>query len=229
MDHHINPPCAAPRLQRPTFYHPALGVCIRIGINYPQQRVSRFTGNQESATMAVVYVNDKPVDIGNEKLNLIQAAQQGRRVHSALLLAPGPDVVASCRMCLVEAGDKKPDGTVAMQPQGRARLPDPGQGRHRHRHQQPQGQGSPAADPRRAAAQSSARLPGVRQGRRMHAARLQLSTSASRTSRMIDDKNTPPNKPHIGEHITLFTDRCIMCSRCVRFTREICRHAPSCR
>ena len=38
---------------------------------------------------------------------------------------------------------------------------------------------------------------------------------------MIDDKNQPPNKPHIGEHITLFADRCIMCSRCVRFTREI--------
>jgi NADH-quinone oxidoreductase subunit G len=41
------------------------------------------------------------------------------------------------------------------------------------------------------------------------------------TSRMIDEKNTPPNKPNIGPHISLFTDRCIMCSRCVRFTREI--------
>src|SRR4029077_7483499 len=40
-------------------------------------------------------------------------------------------------------------------------------------------------------------------------------------SRMIDDKNTPPNKPTIGDNVTLFTDRCIMCSRCVRFTREI--------
>jgi len=38
---------------------------------------------------------------------------------------------------------------------------------------------------------------------------------------MIDEKNTPPNKPHISSKITLFTDRCIMCSRCVRFTREI--------
>src|SRR5206468_4029803 len=26
---------------------------------------------------------------------------------------------------------------------------------------------------------------------------------------------------YIGDEITLFTDRCIMCSRCVRFTREI--------
>src|SRR5207244_738157 len=40
-------------------------------------------------------------------------------------------------------------------------------------------------------------------------------------SRMIDEKNTPPNKPEIGANITLFADRCIMCSRCVRFTREI--------
>jgi NADH-quinone oxidoreductase subunit G len=40
-------------------------------------------------------------------------------------------------------------------------------------------------------------------------------------SRMIDEKNTPPNKPHISDTITLFADRCILCSRCVRFTREI--------
>src|SRR5204863_497294 len=41
------------------------------------------------------------------------------------------------------------------------------------------------------------------------------------TSRMIDPKNTPPNKPYIGDNVTLFTDRCILCSRCVRFTWEI--------
>ncbi len=38
---------------------------------------------------------------------------------------------------------------------------------------------------------------------------------------MIDEKNTPPNKPGISDKISLFTDRCIMCSRCVRFTREV--------
>ena len=40
-------------------------------------------------------------------------------------------------------------------------------------------------------------------------------------SRMVDVKNTPPNKPGLSSTITLFTDRCIMCTRCVRFTREI--------
>jgi NADH-quinone oxidoreductase subunit G len=40
-------------------------------------------------------------------------------------------------------------------------------------------------------------------------------------TRMIDEKNTPPNKPGISSKITLFQDRCVMCTRCVRFTREI--------
>ncbi len=40
-------------------------------------------------------------------------------------------------------------------------------------------------------------------------------------SRMVDVKNTPKNKPQLSSKITLFTDRCIMCTRCVRFTREI--------
>ena len=39
--------------------------------------------------------------------------------------------------------------------------------------------------------------------------------------RMVDPKNQPANKPELSSTITLFTDRCIMCSRCVRFTREI--------
>src|SRR5262249_36844895 len=41
------------------------------------------------------------------------------------------------------------------------------------------------------------------------------------STRMIDQKNTPANKPELSSTITLFTDRCIMCTRCVRFTREI--------
>ena len=37
----------------------------------------------------------------------------------------------------------------------------------------------------------------------------------------MDEKLQPPNKPDISSKIALFTDRCILCSRCVRFTREI--------
>src|SRR5947207_13277790 len=66
--------------------------------------------------MAVVTVNNKPVDIGNEKLNVIQAALKGGVFIPHYCWHPALSVVASCRMCLVEVGDKKPDGPVAMQP-----------------------------------------------------------------------------------------------------------------
>src|SRR3954471_23409730 len=66
--------------------------------------------------MATVYVDDKPVDIGTEKLNLIQAALKGGVFIPHYCWHPSLTVVASCRMCLVEVGERKPDGTVAMQP-----------------------------------------------------------------------------------------------------------------
>src|SRR5216683_3524993 len=109
--------------------------------------------------MAVVYVNNKPVDIGNEKLNLIQAALKGGVFIPHYCWHPALTVVASCRMCLDKAGERL--------------LQD-------------------------------------------------FSYNYGRSqSRMIDEKNAPPNKPHLSDTITLFTDRCIMCSRCVRFTREV--------
>jgi NADH-quinone oxidoreductase subunit G len=40
-------------------------------------------------------------------------------------------------------------------------------------------------------------------------------------SRLQEPKNIKPDKDYIGDQITLFTDRCIMCTRCVRFTREV--------
>ena len=52
--------------------------------------------------MAVVIVNDKPVDIGNERLNLVQAAAKAGEFVPHYCWHPSLSVVASCRMCLVE-------------------------------------------------------------------------------------------------------------------------------
>ena len=170
--------------------------------------------------MAVVYVNDKPVDIGNEKLNLIQAAEKGGVFIPHYCWHPALTVVASCRMCLVEVGETKPDGTVAMQPKV---VP---------------GCQTPAKDgtvivtnSKKAKAAQAQTLEGLLLN---HPLDCPVCDKAGECllqdfsydfgqsqSRMIDEKNTPPNKPDIGDNITLFTDRCIMCSRCVRFTREI--------
>jgi NADH-quinone oxidoreductase subunit G len=169
--------------------------------------------------MATVYVNNKPVDIGNERLNCIQAAQKAGVFIPHYCWHPALSVVASCRMCLVEVGDMK-DGKPVMQPRvvpgcqtsvkdGTVIVTNSEKAR------QAQGQtleslllnhplDCPVCD---------------------KAGECMLQDFSYRfgksESRMIDEKNTPPNKPQISDKITLFTDRCIMCSRCVRFTREI--------
>ncbi|HEY7328884.1 MAG TPA: molybdopterin-dependent oxidoreductase [Gemmataceae bacterium] len=170
--------------------------------------------------MATVYVNGKPVDIGNEKLNLIQAAQKAGVLIPHYCWHPALTVVASCRMCLVEVGERKPDGTVAMQPKV---VP---------------GCQTPAKDGTVIVTNSTkaefAQEQTLEDLLLNHPLDCPVCDKAGECllqdytfnfgrahSRMIDAKNTPPNKPYIGDNVTLFTDRCIMCSRCVRFTREI--------
>jgi NADH-quinone oxidoreductase subunit G len=170
--------------------------------------------------MATVYVNNKPVDIGNDKLNLIQAADKAGVFIPRYCWHPGLSVVASCRMCLVEAGDKKPDGTVAMQPRVVPACQTPAK----------DGTVIVTDSPKAKAAQQQT-LEDLLLNHPLDcpvcdkAGECMLQDYSYRfgnaKSRMIDDKNHPPNKDYIGEHITLFADRCIMCSRCVRFTREI--------
>jgi NADH-quinone oxidoreductase subunit G len=170
--------------------------------------------------MATVYVNGKPVDIGNEKLNLIQAAQKAGVLIPHYCWHPALTVVASCRMCLVEVGERKPDGTIAMSPKV---VP---------------GCQTPAKDGTVINTNTSkakfAQEQTLEDILLNHPLDCPVCDKAGEcllqdytynfgraTSRMIDDKNTPPNKPYIGDNVTLFTDRCIMCSRCVRFAREV--------
>src|SRR4051794_28141900 len=170
--------------------------------------------------MAIVYVNDKPVDIGSDKLNLIQAAERGGVFIPRYCWHPALTVVASCRMCLVEVGEKKPDGSVAMQPRVVPGCQTPAK----------DGTVIVTTSPKARGAQEQT----LESLLLNHPLDCPVCDKAGEcllqdysygygraTSRMIDEKNLPPNKPQIGEHITLFADRCIMCSRCVRFTREI--------
>jgi NADH-quinone oxidoreductase subunit G len=169
--------------------------------------------------MATVYVNDKPVDIGNERLNCIQAAQRAGVFIPHYCWHPALTVVASCRMCLVEVGDMK-DGKPVMQPKV-----VPGC-------QSPVKDGTVIVTNSEKARQ--AQMQTLEDLLLNHPLDCPVCDKAGECllqdysyrfgrsqSRMIDEKNTPPNKPHISERITLFTDRCILCSRCVRFTREI--------
>jgi NADH-quinone oxidoreductase subunit G len=170
--------------------------------------------------MATVYVNDKPVDIGNESLNLIQAAMKGGAFIPHYCWHPALTVVASCRMCLVEVGEKKPDGTVSMQPRVVPACQTPAK----------DGTVVLTNSERTRDAQQQV-LEGILLNHPLDcpvcdkAGECMLQDFSygygRATSRMIDEKNTPPNKPNIGPNVSLFSDRCIMCSRCVRFTREV--------
>jgi NADH-quinone oxidoreductase subunit G len=66
--------------------------------------------------MATVFVNNQPVDVGDARLNLIQAAGRAGVFIPHYCWHEALTVVASCRMCLVEVGERKPDGSVVMQP-----------------------------------------------------------------------------------------------------------------
>ena len=170
--------------------------------------------------MATVIVNDKPVDIGNAKLNCIEAANKAGVFIPHYCWHESLSVVASCRMCLVEVGEKRPDGSVQMVPRV-----VPGC-------QTPVKDGSVIVTTSKKVRDAQIQtLEGLLLNHPLDCpvcdkageCLLQDYTYGfgSSQSRMIDSKNTPPNKPHIGKNVTLFTDRCIMCSRCVRFTREI--------
>src|SRR5947209_706056 len=170
--------------------------------------------------MATVYVNNQPVEIGTERLNLVQAAQKAGVFIPRYCWHPALTVVASCRMCLVEVGEKKPDGTVAMQPRVVPAC------------QMPAKDGTVVVtNSDRAKFAQQQTLESLLLNHPLDCpvcdkageCKLQdFSYEYGRsTSRMVDEKNTPPNKPDLGKHIALFTDRCIMCTRCVRFTREI--------
>jgi NADH-quinone oxidoreductase subunit G len=171
--------------------------------------------------MPTVYVNNKPVEIGaDERLNCVQVAQRGGVEIPHYCYHPAMSVVASCRMCLVEVGEKKPDGTIAMQPKL-----FPGC-------QTPVKDGTVVvSDSEKVRAAQKATLEYLLLNHPLdcpvcdQAGECGLQDYSYKYgrgfSRLNEPKNIKPDKDYIGDQITLFTDRCIMCTRCVRFTREI--------
>lgn len=193
--------------------------------------------------MPTVYVNDTPVEIGTKRLNCVQAAELAGQFVPHYCYHEALSVVASCRMCLVEVGDLK-DGKVTMQPKVVPGCQTPVKdgtvivtGEYAKRDPAvpalPYDPNYTKAAPlgERAKKAQADTLEGLLVNHPLDCpvcdkageCKLQdFSYKYGRSeSRMVDVKNAPPNKPQLSSTITLFTDRCIMCTRCVRFTREI--------
>jgi NADH-quinone oxidoreductase subunit G len=171
--------------------------------------------------MPTAFVNNKQIEFtADERMNCVQAAQRVDVEIPHYCWHPALSVVASCRMCLVEVGQKKPDGSVAMQPK---LLPGC---------QTPVTDGMViVADSEKVKAAQKATLEYLLLNHPLdcptcdQAGECYLQDYSYRYgrgySRLAENKLLKPDKDHIGDQITLFTDRCIMCTRCVRFTREV--------
>jgi NADH-quinone oxidoreductase subunit G len=166
-------------------------------------------------------VNGNEIELDDrERLNGIQAAQRLGIEIPHYCWHPGLSVVASCRMCLVEAGRRDPKtGEISMLP----KLVPACQ--------------TPATDGAVFVTDSEK----VRAARAMveedlllrHPIDCPICDKAGecllqdyhfqhgQEARRADIKPFTSRRRPVGSNVTLFVDRCIMCTRCVRFTREI--------
>ncbi len=171
--------------------------------------------------MAIVIVDGQEIEIADgERLNVIQVAKRAGVDIPHYCWHAGLSVVASCRMCLVQTGKRDPaTGAVSVVPKlvpgcqtpvtpdmvivtnndtvknARAMVEEDLLIRHPI--------DCPICDK---AGECSLQDYHFEHGREERRADIMPFTSRRRD---------------LGETITLFVDRCVMCSRCVRFTREI--------
>jgi NADH-quinone oxidoreductase subunit G len=171
--------------------------------------------------MALVIIDGREIEISDqERLNGIQAAARAGVEIPHYCWHAGLSVVGSCRMCLVDAGTRDPQtGKISML----AKLVP--------------ACNTPAKDGTVIVTQSEK----VQQARAMveedlllrhpidcpicdKAGECQLQDYHFRygqQQRRADIQPFTSRRREVGDEITLFVDRCVMCSRCVRFTREI--------
>jgi NADH-quinone oxidoreductase subunit G len=171
--------------------------------------------------MATVTINGQDVTLGDsERLNVVQAAKRADVEIPHYCWHPSLSVVASCRMCLVEVGEKKPDGTVAMMPKLVPACQTPAKDNTVVVTDSDKVKQAQAATLEYLLLNHPLDCPTCDQAGECFLQDYSYRFGRSET-RLQEPKIIRQDKDYIGENITLFTDRCVMCSRCVRFTREV--------
>ncbi|MFM1904815.1 MAG: NADH-quinone oxidoreductase subunit [Planctomycetota bacterium] len=171
--------------------------------------------------MPVVIVDGQEVEIGaDERLNCIEAARRVGVEIPHYCWHPGLSVVASCRMCLIETGQRDAEtGKISMVPKL-----VPGC-------QTPVRDGTVIVTASDKVKESRAR---VEEALLIdHPIDCPICDKAGecllqdyhfqhgQPERRADLQPFHSRKRDVGPTVTLFVDRCIMCTRCVRFTREV--------
>jgi NADH-quinone oxidoreductase subunit G len=171
--------------------------------------------------MATVIVDGKEIQIGDdERLNGIQVAARAGVEIPHYCWHAGLTVVASCRMCLAETGTRNPEtGAITMLP----KLVPACQ--------------TPAKDGTVFVTNSEAVIKARAQVEEAllidHPIDCPICDKAGecnlqdyhfehgQAERRADVKPFTSRRRDMGDTVTLFVDRCVMCTRCVRFCREI--------
>lgn len=171
--------------------------------------------------MAIVIIDGQELEIGNdERLNGIQvAARLGIHIPH-YCWHPGLSVVASCRMCLVELGRRDDKtGQISMIPKLMPAC------------QTPATDGTVFVTNSEKVAHARSMVEEALLIR--HPVDCPICDKAGecllqdyhyeygQESRRADLKPFTSRRRELGETVKLFVDRCVMCSRCVRFCREV--------
>lgn len=171
--------------------------------------------------MPIVTIDGQPVEIGDhERLNGIQVARRAGVEIPHYCWHAGLSVVASCRMCLVESGQVDPKtGKVQMLPKLVPAC------------QTPAKDGTVFVTNSEKVRESRAR---VEEALLIdHPIDCPICDKAGecllqdyhfehgQAERRADIRPFTSRRRDVGPTVTLFVDRCVMCTRCVRFCREV--------
>ena len=171
--------------------------------------------------MVIVIIDGRELEIRDgERLNGIQAAARLGIEIPRYCWHPGLSVVGSCRMCLVEMGIRNPKtGEVSMLPKLTPAC------------NTPMRDGTVLVTSSEKVREARAR---VEEGLLLrHPIDCPICDKAGecwlqdyhfqygQDERRADLRPFTSRRRDVGEGVTLFVDRCILCTRCVRFTREV--------
>lgn len=170
--------------------------------------------------MATITIDGQELQVAEtDCLNVIEAAGRAGVEIPYYCWHPGLSVVASCRMCLVEVGRKNDEGEIEMGP----RLVPACQ--------------TPASEGTVVVTDSEKVLENRRAVQEYllldHPVDCPICDRAGecdlqdyyynhgRSQRRDLPEPFSSRRKELGPEVTFFADRCVMCSRCVRFTREV--------
>jgi NADH-quinone oxidoreductase subunit G len=185
----------------------------------------------------LVTVNIDGVDLSVPKgTNVIEAAKLLQKDVPHYCYHPKLSVAGNCRMCMIEMG------TPAFDPATKAPVIDPATGKQKINWiPRPQIGCGTTVSPGLHVKTSSPMVKDAREGVMEfllinhpldcpicdQAGECKLQEQATGYgrgySRFIEEKNVKPKRTVLGPRVTLDDERCILCSRCVRFSKEIAK------